>query len=130
MKLDDLIKAGGVVDTTLIKKTKDWTRADKNGEEVTDEISFFVRRASHAMFKQAYMEAGKEAGVGAKVDEHSALIVAHIRLGENGEEVLTYEQAFGLETNLSMLFIEGINELYEGADPKKTSRPKKSSGAS
>lgn len=129
MKLDDLIKAGGVVDTTLVKKTKDWTRTGKNGEEVTDEISFFVRRASHAMFKQAFIAAGKESANGLDVDQDSALIVAHIRLGEDGSESLTYEQAFSLEHNLSALFVEAINEVYEGADPKKPSRKKKSSGA-
>ena len=128
MKLDDLIKKGGTVDTKLIKKTADWKRPDDSGKEVVDEVSFYVRRASHAMFKQAFTDAVAEDG--SKVDQDSALIVAHIRLGDDGKEALTYEQAYSLEMNLSVLFIAAINEVYQAADPKPKSRQKRSSGAS
>lgn len=128
MKLDDLIKKGGTVNTALVKKTADWTRSNDDGVEVTDEVSFFVRRASHAMFKQAFTGIVRDDG--STIDQDSALIVAHIRLGEDGEEALTYEQAFSLETNLAVLFTKAINEVYQNSDPKPKSRRKKSSGAS
>lgn len=78
------------------------------------------------MFKQAFTVAVQEDGT--KVDQDSALIVAHIRLGEDGQEALTYEQAYSLEMNLSVVFITAINEVYETSDPKRKSRQKKNSG--
>lgn len=126
MKLDDLIKKGGIVNTQLVQKTADWTRSDDSGKQVTDEVKFFVRRASHVMFKQAF--SGAALADGSKLDQDSALIVSHIRLGEDGSEALTYEQATSLETNLAIIFTNAINEVYQAADPKPKSRQKKSSG--
>lgn len=113
MNLDDLISKGGLVDTALVKKKGVWKRLGTNSEgqeiELEDEVGFFVKRASHAMFKTS-IEGAFESGE--KLEQNSALIASHIRLGEDGKEVLTYEQAYSLESSLARVFMDAINEIY------------------
>lgn len=126
LSLDGLTKKGGLVDSRLVPVTKVWRHYDDEaGAMVDDEVSFFVRRGSYGDFARAKV-AGEAAGVLA-----DALMVAGcIRLGEDGSEQLTYEQAESLDAGLFGVFREAVAEVYDGAkaDPKR-SAPTTSSGA-
>jgi hypothetical protein len=116
LSLDALTKKGGLVDSRLVPVTKVWKHYDDDeGKMVEDEVSFFVRRGSYGDFARAKV-AGEAAGVLA-----DALMVAGcIRLGEKGEEQMTYEQAESLDAGLFGVFREAVAEVYDGAkaDPK------------
>lgn len=135
MKLDDLQKNGAFVDSSLIPQQAVWQRigANDDGEPVMveDEVQFFVRRASHSQFKRA-MAGIPEGQVRAQegLDPECLLICACIRLGENGEEQMSYEQADSLEPALFKLFIDAVNQTYGShlASPKRSPR-KTNSGA-
>ena len=135
MKLADLNAQGAFVDSSLIPVTKTWLHVRANGkgeaEIAEDEVKFFVRRASHTQFKRAM--AGMPEGAREKVeglDPECLLVCACIRLGDDGEEQLTYEQAESLEPALFKLFIDSVNDTYGShiANPKPSTR-KPNSGA-
>lgn len=126
MQLSDLQKAGGFVDTRLIKKTADWKRFDEQADdEITSEVGFFVRRAGYLEVKRAAPSEGSG------LDPDALMIASCIRLGKEGDEVIPYDDVLRLEPGLYRIFMDAIGEVYGGAtaDPKR-SPPKKSSGAS
>src|SRR5690625_1918305 len=85
MQLSDLQKAGGFVDTRLIKKTADWKRFDEQADdEITSEVGFFVRRAGYLEVKRAAPSEGSG------LDPDALMIASCIRLGKGGDEVIPY----------------------------------------
>ena len=124
MKLSEIKQAGGFVDTTLVPKTGTWDRVDpETGEPISSEETFFVRRVSHSHFKRVQAGIGE---TGEELNADSLMIAACVRIGTNGEESFTYEQAEQLDVGLFAMFKTAIGEVYS---PKK-SQPKTSSGAS
>lgn len=123
MKLSDIEKAGGFVDTTLVAKTGAWERVDEEtGETISTDETFFVRRVSHSQFRRVQKGINDS---GEEVNPESLTIAACIRIGKEGEEELTYEQAEALDFGLFGMFILAIGDVYQ----KKVSRPKTKSGA-
>lgn len=123
--LEALAAKGGIVDSRLVPFTKVWKHYDEAlGEHVEDEVSFFVRKSSYADFARTRVTDGT--GLRAEVLQ----VAACIRLGEEGQEQMTYEQAESLEFALFQLFMEAVAEVYNGAsaDPKTSAR-KTNSGA-
>lgn len=110
MDLKELEKKGAFVSDSLVKTSAIWRRFDKESDEVVeDEVSFFVRQASWV----AYQEIGKEAKESAEeVNSDGLLIAACIRLGESGEESLSYDQVVMLDAGLFNIFHNAVKELY------------------
>lgn len=101
MKLSDL--RGAVVSGELVKKDIVWTR-DVDGEEVTDSFAVFVKRPSFGDVERIFVG-------GDDKSRSAAMISACIRMGEHGEELLTYDQAYQLVPSLAQLFSEAIKEV-------------------
>lgn len=117
MKLEDLKSNGGLVASELVKRTGEW-----RGEE----IEFFVRTLSFGDIDRVYNGADLDASQAAE------LISKAVRLGDSGEEALTYEQAYSLDAALATVFAEhvmqvnGVND--EDAGDPLVSGQSKSSG--
>lgn len=127
MKLSDIEKAGGFVDPRLVPKTGTWDRVDaETGEQISTEETFFVRRVSHSHFRRVQKGINEH---GQDVNPESLTIAACIRIGKDGEEGLTYEQAESLDFGLFSMFMVAIGEVY-AAKKQPTSHQKTSSGAS
>lgn len=127
MRLSDIEKSGGFVDTRLVAKTGTWERVDaETGDTISTEETFFVRRVSHSQFRRVQQGINSD---GQAVNPESLTIAACIRIGKEGEEGLTYEQAESLDFGLFSMFMVAIGEVY--AAKKQTSLSQKtSSGAS
>ena len=123
MDIKQLESAGGFVSDDLVPKTGIWKKVGDDGEVEDFEISFFVRQATYAEYKR-----GTRGGEGVEYDPDAMLVAACIRLGPDGSQVLSYEQAYRLNPALFTVFLTAIGEVYGGSP--KTSRRKTSSGAS
>lgn len=110
MNLEDLESKGAFISDSLVPTSAKWHRFDKESGEVTeDEVSFFVRQASWV----AYTQIGKEASEsGEEVNTEALLIQACIRLGEKGEESLSYKQVVSLDAGLFNIFHTAVKGLY------------------
>lgn len=101
MNLKELQKIGFVDANDLIPVKRVWSH---KGEEL--EVDFFIVR-------QSYIEAERIYKISSDEDKSSVcqLISSMIRLGKDGKEKLTYENAEKLVPSLAMLFIDAINEV-------------------
>lgn len=100
MNLAELQALGGFVDTEPVKKQIKWKGAD--GKE--NKASVFVVRQPFGAVEQALTN---------KADRSQAakMISLSIRLGEDGSESLTYEQAYNLHPNLAWAFAAAMSEV-------------------
>lgn len=115
MKLADLKGKGGFVSTELVKKEVQW---EHGGE--TLEFTIHVRRLPFGEVERLYIDPTDK-----DRSRNASLIAACIVLGD-GDEPMTYKDAFALETSLATVFLKAITETQN----PKTSAPPKSSGTS
>lgn len=114
--IKDLQQLGGFVSDKPIKKTITFKLDDD--EELSAEI--WVRKLSIGDYEQLYIADADNRSRTAKA------ITVGIRLGAEGKEVLSFEQAFKLHPRLAGAMLEAFNEVNT---PKKSSRPKNDSSA-
>lgn len=108
MKLADLEQNGGIVSGDLVPKKGIWKRFDEETQEVQDyEVDFFVKRCSWLEMQDAIKTVDGE-----QANPELLTIAASIRLGENGEEQMSYELAAKLDSGLVNVFRIGIAEVY------------------
>lgn len=100
MKLLEL--RGAVVSAELIRKDVTWTRT-VDGEELVDSFVVFVKRPSFGDVERIFVG-------GDERSRSAAMISACVRLGENGEETLTYDQAYQLTPSLAAVLGDAIRE--------------------
>lgn len=103
MKLSDL--KGAVVSSELVEKEIVWTR-DVDGEEVTDTFTVFVKRPSFGDVERIFVG-------GDDKSRSAAMIAACIRMGDQGEEALTYDQAYQLTPSLAKLLSDAVREVTD-----------------
>lgn len=108
MDLNRLQQAGGFVSSELVKRKCVWTHKDDKGEEQKDVFDIFIKRAPFGAVERALLDEG--------VSRSSALIAACVRLGERGQEELTYEQAYQLQPSLARVFMEAIASVNDMGD--------------
>lgn len=101
MDLERLKQAGGLVSDELAKKQGRWERVD--GEVF--EFEFFVRRASYGEVRKLGITPSGLVG-------EALMIAACIRLGDDGSEQLTYDQAYNLDPALASVFLNAIGEEH------------------
>jgi hypothetical protein len=124
MRLADLQARGAFVSKEPTRRELTWFHVDPDtGEKIADSFSVWVVRPSYGDIETRVALAG----AGARAAQ-SAAIAACIRLGENAEEQMTYEQAYQLDPSLALLFIKAINDA--GVIPKKQGRSTKSGTSS
>ena len=101
ISLQQLQERGGFVDTTPVSKEISWL--DNEGEEVRGTV--FVVRQPWGVVEQALMSSDKGRS-------HTAdLLSKCIRLGAEGKEQMTYEQAYGLTPAVALAMTTAINEV-------------------
>lgn len=111
MNLQDLIAKGGFVDAAPIKKEVEWTRPGPDGVEVTDTFTIFVKKQSFGSIEVIY---GNETDK----SKMSKYISESVRLGDEGQDAIPYDQAMLLDPGLGAVFIKAVNEV-NGLDRKK-----------
>jgi hypothetical protein len=114
--LKDLKAMGAFVPDAPIKKEIKFRLDD--GEERTAEI--FVKRLNIGEYESLFLTDTEERGRTAK------MIAEGIRLGEKGEERLTFQQAYKLHPSLAGAMVVAFNEVNT---PKKTSPQENASSA-
>ena len=100
MNLSELQALGGVVDAEPVKTDVSWKL---NGQEHAATV--FVVRQPFGAVESALQDAQKDRSQGAK------LISLCIRLGDQAQEQLTYEQAYSLHPAVAWAFVDAINTV-------------------
>lgn len=103
MNLKELKAAGGFVPAEAVKRSVVWERAP--GDEVTFDI--YVKRLSFGSVERMLTETNENRSRSAE------LIAACVRLGENGADALTYDDAYNLEPSLAKAIGEAVREVNE-----------------
>lgn len=114
MHLKELKEKGGFVSSGLATKKLSWEHKDENGKDVTDEFEVFVKKLSFGLVSEIYDTNEKRQRV--------VLFVHHgIRLGDKGQEQMSYDDAYNLKMELATLLsnavveVNGLNQKEEEA---------------
>lgn len=114
LDLNKLQELDAFVKDELLKKTITF-QLSSDSDEITTEI--FVRRLSIGIHEAMWTEArGKDASMTAK------LLSQSVRLGENGEQQLSYEEAYRLHPEIALAMAKAVNEV-NGGDRKNSVPP-------
>ena len=114
MNLTELKAAGGLVGGAMVKKAVVWKHEDAKGKPVTDKFSIFVMPQSFGMIEKLFSASDSEQSRNAKY------ISTCVTLGENGEEAISYEDAYRLNPGLGWAILAAVHEVNNtGADRKK-----------
>ncbi|KVV01759.1 MULTISPECIES: phage tail assembly chaperone family protein, TAC [unclassified Pseudomonas] len=105
MNLQQLKASGGIVDGNCVKKVVQWTHLDPAGDSITDAVTVHVRRQSFGVIEQLFASDGSEQSRNARY------IAASVRLGQDADEALSYEDAYSLEPGLGFLLLNAVNEV-------------------
>lgn len=103
MNLQQLRDSGGIVSPEPVKKPVEW-RGKKFNVHV-------VRQSFGTVEEIVRQSEGRS--------RSAALIASFIRLGDNGTEQLSYDDAYQLQPELAAEFVRVVNEVYEGDAAKK-----------
>lgn len=114
--LKDLKAMGAFIPDTPIEKEIKFRLDD--GEEVSSTI--FVKRLNIGEYESLFLNDKEERSRTAK------MISEGIRLGDKGQERLTFQQAYTLHPSIAGAMITAFNEVNT---PKKASRPESGSSA-
>ena len=123
MNLAQLEEAGGFVSAELVKKEIEWAYTDKETGE-TNPVKFFVyvKRQSFGVVQETFVGTGDR-------EKSAAYISNSLRLGEDGCERMTYEQAYQLDPKLAYKFVAAITEVNKTNEgPPKNLAPRTKSG--
>ena len=127
MDINELREKGAFVQLPPVPTEASWTHSDGNGGEVTDTFIIHVRKMSVGWIDRVF-DIGRKSK---KSSRTAAIISEAILFGENGEEKMTYEQAFSLDYGLSLVLVRAFNKVnYSGGPSAKNSQPPTNSGAS
>lgn len=103
MNLQQLRESGGIVSPEPVKKAVEW-RGKK--------FNVFVVRQSFGSVESLVRDLDGRS-------RSAALIASFIRLGDDAQEQLSYEDAYQLQPDLAGEFVRAVNEVYEGDSAKK-----------
>lgn len=127
MNLEQLKGAGAFVGPELTVKTITWTHPDENGKEVTDTFDVRIRRLPYGDIERLLVTGFKEPDR----SQTAQMISEAVRLGEDGEEVIPYIEAYRLDPALARALAAAVGEVNgTGEKLPKNSPPPTSSGTS
>lgn len=108
MDLKQLQKSGGFVSADLVKRKCVWAHKDEAGEEHKEVFDVFIKRAPFGAIERALLDE--------TLSRSSAIISACIRLGDKGQQELSYDQAYQLQPSLARIFMEAIATVNDVGD--------------
>lgn len=103
MDLAQLKAAGGFIPSEAVKRSVTWERGPDDA--VTFDI--FVKRLSFGAVERMLTE------VDTNRSRSAELIAACVRVGEDGKDALSYEDAYNLEPSLAKAIGEALREVNE-----------------
>ena len=104
--LNDLRQIGAFVPDELVKKEIKFKLEDDADELVVD---VHVRRLSVGTYEAIFIAAEPD-----KISRTAKLLSESIRLGENGEEILSYVDAYKLHPRIARAMTAAVNEVNGG----------------
>lgn len=106
MKLADLKKAGAFVSNEPVKTQVTWKtgKKDADGNDIEHTFDVFVIKHSFGTVEKIYSDKDEDRS------KWATLLSKSIKLGDKGEETLTYEAAFQLDQNLAFALLNAVNE--------------------
>lgn len=113
MDLKQLKAKGAFVPKAPIPKEIEWTHTDpETGEEVTDKFTVHVKKQSFGSIERLFMGEDDRS-------KSAAFIAQCIRLGD-GQDEMSYEDAYQLDAGLAAALVKAINEVNStgNAEPK------------
>lgn len=106
MKLAELEARGGLVDASLVKKSITWKKIDEDGKEDALTFDIYVRKNSFGII-DAQLRATDD-------KSKTAILISNgIRLGENGDEAISYEKAYQLDPALAYAMVQAFMEVNQ-----------------
>lgn len=111
MNLSELKAKGSFVSPAPVKREVVWKRKNDAGEE--EELKFFVFVKKHSFGTVDKIWSGEKDN-----SKAAAYIAQSIRLGDKGQEQMSYEDAYQLDTGLASAFLSVINEVNGTGDAK------------
>ena len=103
MKLAELKSAGGIVSDELVKKNVKWTRKVDDVEETLD-FDVYIKRSRYGTLEKINQADGEKSRI-------PELISQSVFLGDDGKEVMSYQDAYDLQPSLAAAFIVAIHEV-------------------
>jgi len=107
MNLKELQEKGGFVPQTTVQKSVSWVDVDEQGNETQHSGTVRVKKHSAGTIEQMW-------GSAERVKDPSftaTLISKSVFLGDEGEEKLTYQQAYDLLPALAEAMVSAIDEV-------------------
>lgn len=104
MKLSELKSKGGFVAGAPVAKEVTWKRMGEAGEEVADTFKIFVIKQSFGTIESIW--SGKE-----DKSKAAQYISESVRLGDDGKERMSYQDAYQLDPGLAAVLIAAVNEV-------------------
>jgi len=99
MNIEQLTALGGVISAAAVPEEITWIREDESGGLLTDSFLIHVKQLAYGDIEQFRNAQANKKDLSRSYAAH--LISLGVRLGENGEEQLTYEQAYQLHPTLA-----------------------------
>lgn len=117
-----LKERGGFVSSAPVKREVTWIHISPDGEEMTDTFDIHVMsRSAGVMNKVRKLSADG-------MDEMALMISAFVRLGDKGQESISYEEAQELDDGLQIVMVSAINRHWSVRVDPKNSPPPTNSG--
>jgi hypothetical protein len=104
MDLQQLRERGGIVPSAPVMTEVSWTHPDQNGQDVTDTFTVHVVKHSFGTVERLVLAERRDSDT----SNRALLISQSIRLGDDGSESLSYEDAFQLEPRLARALLDAI----------------------
>lgn len=118
MDLAALKARGGLISAAPVPKDVEWTHADpETGEKVTDKFTVHILRHSYGAMERMVLGEGERS-------KGALLVSSCVRFGADGEEAMSYEEAYQLDPGLAAVLMKAINEV----NAAKNSPPPMKSG--
>lgn len=105
MKLSELKSKGGFVAGAPVAKEVTWKRKGDAGEDVEDTFTVHIIKQSFGTIEAIW--SGKDD----KSSKAADYIAQSVRLGDDGKERMSYQDAYQLDPGLAAVLIAAVNEV-------------------
>ena len=117
MDLKQLRELGGIVSSTPVKKEVTWNRTAADGSADPVTVAVHIKKLSFGSIERLFAVDEKDA----ERSRMASFIADTVLLGEDGQERITYEDAYQLDAGLARVLMDAIsavNGTSAGTAPK------------